>query len=192
MIPPSATSFAATPGNLFVITKWGFNVGRQDCEIYLDNLFRMNREKQRNDSLLTAVSAAAAAIVTGTTTAQKPLSILAAAFGLGVALNDAILQSFLFTEAPGLVAKKVKDLQDAYRDSVEKLPSQIADEADAYNAIQNYYHICLPHAIEGALLQTVADSDPATPPAPGSTPTPPKPAAPSPSAKSLNRPPVLQ
>jgi hypothetical protein len=191
MIPAGATVFVPTSANLMVITKWGFNVGRQDCEIYLDNLFRMNREKQRNDGVLTALGTAAAAIVTGTTTAQKPLSILAAAFGLGIALNDAVLQSFLFTEAPGLVAKKVKDLQDAYRDSIENNPSQIADEADAYNAIQNYYHLCLPHAIEGVLLQNVADSAPVTPPTPGATPAAPMLAAPA-KLKSLNRPPVLQ
>src|SRR5436309_6713663 len=34
----------------YEIAQWGFNVGRQDCEIYLDNLFRMNREKGRNDN----------------------------------------------------------------------------------------------------------------------------------------------
>lgn len=148
----------ASPADWYEIAQWGFNVGRQDCEIYLDNLFRMSREKGRNDNILAAATTAAAAVITGTTTAQKPLSILAAAFGLSIAINDAFFQSFLFTQAPGLVAKKVSDLQEAYRNSIE--PSQITTASAAYNAIQGYYHICLPHAIEGVMLQKIADSAP--------------------------------
>ena len=75
------------------IAQWGFNIGRQDCEIYMDNLLRLSREKGRNDNILAAASTAAAAIVTRTTTAQKPLSILAAVFGLSIALNDAIFKA---------------------------------------------------------------------------------------------------
>jgi hypothetical protein len=40
-----------TTGDWYDVAQWGFNVGRQDCEIYLDNLFRMNRERGRNDAL---------------------------------------------------------------------------------------------------------------------------------------------
>jgi hypothetical protein len=149
------------------IAQWGFNVGRQDCEIYMDNLFRLSREKGRNDNILAAVSTAAAAIVTGTTTAQKPLSILAAVFGLSIALNDSIFQSYLFTQAPGLVAKKVSDLQDVFRNSVVIGQVQVTSASSAYYAIQSYYRICLPHAIEGVMLQTIADSKPATPPTTG-------------------------
>jgi hypothetical protein len=149
------------------IAQWGFNIGRQDCEIYMDNLFRLSREKGRNDNILAAVSTAAAAIVTGTTTAQKPLSILAAVFGLSIALNDAIFQSYLFTQAPGLVAKKVSDLQDVFRNSVVSGQVQVTSASSAYYAIQSYYRICLPHSIEGVMLQTIADSKPATPPTSG-------------------------
>jgi hypothetical protein len=149
----------------YEIAQWGFNVGRQDCEIYLDNLFRMSREKGRNDNILAAVSTAAALIVTGTTSAQKPLSILAAAFGLSIALNDAIFSSYLFNQAPGLVSKKVGDLQEEFRNKLH--PADIRTPSAAYYAIQTYYHICLPHAIEGVLLQKIADSGPVTPPKPG-------------------------
>jgi hypothetical protein len=86
--------------------------------IYMDNLFRLNREKGRNDNILAGLSTAAAAIITGITTAQKPLSILAAVFGLSIALNDAIFQSYLFSQAPGLVSKKVSDMQEVFRNSV--------------------------------------------------------------------------
>jgi len=156
-------SIRATESDWYEVAQWGFNVGRQDCEIYLDNLFRMSREKTRNDNVLAAMSTAAAAIITGTSRAQKPLSILAAVFGLSISLNEAIFQSYLFTQAPGLVAKKVGDLQQKFRNSIR--PADITTASSAYNAIQSYYHICLPHAIEGVMLQRIADSDPVIPPA---------------------------
>jgi pyruvate/2-oxoacid:ferredoxin oxidoreductase alpha subunit len=162
----------------------------------------MNREKQRNDSIFTALNTAAAAIVTGTTTAQRPLSILAAAFGLSTAINDAIFQSYLFTEAPGLVSNKVKELQDTYQQAVEKAetdkqnPVLINTPESAYNAIQNYYHICLPQSIEGTLLQTVADASAQNPKPAPNPPTPPKKSASlknaTPPAATLNMSPVLK
>jgi hypothetical protein len=97
----------------FKVAEWGFNVGRQDCEIYLDYMFRMDREKQRDDGIIAGVSAATSAIVSATThNPAKALSVLAASFGLATALNDAIFSSYLFSQAPGLIAVKVKDLQD--------------------------------------------------------------------------------
>lgn len=157
-----------TPDAWSEIAQLGFNVGRQDCEIYMDTLFRMNREKGRNDNILAASATAAAAIVTGTTTAQKPLSILAAIFGLSIALNDAIFQSYLFTQAPGLVSKKVSDLQEVFRNSIVTGQVQINSPSSAYYAIQSYYRLCLPHSIEGVLLQAIADSTPVPPPTPPS------------------------
>lgn len=144
------------PADYAEIAQRGFNIGRQDCEIYMDNLLRLSREKGRNDNILAAASTAAAAIVTRTTTAQKPLSILAAVFGLSIALNDAIFQSYLFTQAPGLVAKKVSDLQEVFRNSVVSGQVKITSAASAYYAVQSYYHICLPHSIEGVMLQSIA------------------------------------
>jgi hypothetical protein len=160
-----------TPADWYDVAQWGFNIGRQDCEIYLDNLFRMNREKGRNDLLLTAVSTATALIVTATTTSQKPLSILAAAFGLSIHANDAIFDSYLFSQAPGLVSKKVSDLQEEFRSKITI--AEVYSPSSAYNAIQTYYHICLPHAIEGVLLQKIADSGPVTPGKPAVVATPP-------------------
>jgi hypothetical protein len=204
-----------SPNFWFKAAEWGFNVGRQDCEIYLDYMFRMSREKQRDDGIIAGVSAATSAIVAATThNAAKTLSVLAASFGLATALNDAIFSSYLFTEAPGLISVKIKDLQDTYQQQVEKnqIPQQVTTQqvipkvvttntttqtkssspskppatasdsstavvapittADqAYGAIQNYYHICLPHAIEGVLLQAVADSSAkSTSPSTSSTP----------------------
>ncbi|WP_201160108.1 hypothetical protein [Rhodoplanes elegans] len=140
------------------LAKWGFNVGRDDCEAYLHNLFLINRRKQRNNLLLAAANGATSAIVTATTSGQKPLSIIAAAFDFASAANAAISDSFLFSEAPGLVALKVKQLQDAYRNHVENGSIPVESDADVYKVIHTYYSICLPPYIEGILLDRIANS----------------------------------
>jgi hypothetical protein len=147
------------------VAQWGFNVGRQDCETYMNVLFRLNREKGRNASINTALTAAASGIVTATSGSKTTLSVLAAAFGLTGALNDAFYTTYLFSEAPGLVAAKVRDLQTSYANKLTS--ADIPTSASAYAAIQKYYQICLPESIEGALLQAVADTQAqtTTPPA---------------------------
>jgi hypothetical protein len=199
----------------YYVAEWGFNVGRRDCEIYMDYMFRLNREKQRDDSILAGLGAFASALTTATSKSATTLSILAASFGLATAVNDAIFTSYLFSEAPGLISIKVKGLQDNYQQQIEKnqqpqmvstrpvssvvattkttgttnTPSAatptksnatdttttvvlpIISPHQAYNAIQNYYHLCLPQAIEGVLLQAVADST-ATSTSPSSSSTP--------------------
>ena len=158
-------SLGGTPQYYYEMAQWGFNVGRQDCETYMTVLFKLNRERGRNGSVITALGTAASAVVTASSRSASTLSILAAAFGLASALNDAYYTTYLFSEAPGLVSKKVKDLQDAYQESIAqaylKTPPQNAHRqlmtaADAYNALQAYYQICLPDAIEGVLLERVA------------------------------------
>lgn len=162
--------------NWFYVAEWGFNIGRQDCTVYLDDLFRLNREKLRNHDIINAFQVAASGIVTAASPHNaKALSVLAAAFGLTTGLNDAILQSYLFTEAPGLIAVKVKDLQDSYQKTITN--KNVNSAATAYNALQNYYNICLPQSIEGVILQKIATSDAVTsPPGTSSPPAAPKPA----------------
>jgi hypothetical protein len=119
---------ATSPDDVwFEVAEWGFNVGRRDCQIYMDYMFRLNREKARDDGMIAGLSAASAAIVGVTTKSPaKALSVLAASFGLATALNDAIFQSYLFSEAPGLISIKVGQLQDTYQQQVEKVQAEVA------------------------------------------------------------------
>jgi hypothetical protein len=142
----------------FEVARWGFNIGREDCASYLNNLFKIQREKLRNHDVLNAFQVASIGIVTAASPhAATTLSVLGQAFGLASSLNDAILQSYLFTEAPGLISIKVKQLQDDYQNSLK--PQSITTSSQAYSALQNYYNICLPQSIEGVVLQKVAGAD---------------------------------
>ena len=142
----------------FDVAEWGFNIGREDCASYLNNLFKIQREKLRNNDLLNAFQVASIGIVTAAApSSPTTFSVLGQAFGLAKSINESILQSYLFTEAPGLISLKVKQLQDEYQTSLK--PSSIMSAAQAYSALQNYYNICLPQSIEGVVLQKVATSD---------------------------------
>jgi len=174
------SSVRGTPQYYYEMAQWGFNVGRQDCATYMSVLFKLNRERGRNGSVITALGTAASGIVTAGSNSAATLSILAAAFGLASALNDAYYTTYLFSDAPGLVSKKVKELQEAYQEQMAqanllKTPNAhrpMTTAADVYNALQAYYQICLPDAIEGVLLERVATGKAdASPPAAATTTT---------------------
>jgi hypothetical protein len=155
------------------VAQWGYNIGRQDCEVYMNVLFKLNREKGRNHSIIAQMAASGAAIVSATASSPATtLSILAAVFGLVTVVNDAYFETYLFSSVPGLVSKKVHDLQVSYV-TTQTTQSPPKTPAQAYAAIQGYYQICLPDAIEGVFTQTVADSGadtrPAKPAQPGPT-----------------------
>src|SRR5664279_2545598 len=141
------------------IAEWGFNVGRADCTIYLDNLFIMARERTRTNGLLLDISAAATAIVTATAPHATALSIIAPAFGLGGNVSNRVFDSYLFSDtSPGLIQSKVKDLQDRFQQTIKNNNAQINSRAAANAAIQDYYNVCLPQSIEGVLLERIANS----------------------------------
>jgi hypothetical protein len=110
----------------FEVAEWGLNVGRRDCEIYMNYMFRLNRERHRDDLIIAGLGAFASALVTATSKSATTLSILAASFGLATAVNDAVFDSYLFSEAPGLISIKVKQLQDSYQQQIEKNQRQLA------------------------------------------------------------------
>jgi hypothetical protein len=151
--------YASTDPRWYNIAEWGFNVGRADCAIYLDNLFIFAREKTRTNGLLLDISAAATAIVTATSPHSVALSIIAPAFGLAGNVSNRIFDSYLFSDtSPGLIQSKVKDLQDKFQETIKNNKDQVNTSAAAYAAIQGYYNICLPQSIEGVLLEKIANS----------------------------------
>jgi hypothetical protein len=162
---------AAEPNpNWYYVAEWGFNIGRSDCTIYLDNLFVIARERSKYNGLFLDLSSAATAIVTATAPHSAALSIIAPAFGLAGNVSNKIFDSYLFSDtAPGIIQSKVKDLQDRFQEPFKQTRSHIDTSAAAYAAIQNYYNICLPQSIEGVLLEKIAVSravatEPGTPP----------------------------
>lgn len=152
------------------VTTFGMNVIDQKCDVYMSDLFKLNRERSRNDSILKSMQAASTAIVGASVAANKsklPLLSIASAFGLVESINDEASKTYLFEQIPGIVADKVRQARNLYRQRTvpllsnsRTLTSPIYDEASAYRALRDYLSLCLPQTIEGNFLQTYIASSP--------------------------------
>lgn len=152
------------------VTTFGMNVIDQKCDVYMSDLFKLNRERNRNDSILKSMQAASTAIVGASVAANKskiPLLSIASAFGLVESVNDEASKTYLFEQIPGVVADKVRQARNLYRQrtvpllsSSRTLTSPIYDEATSYRALRDYLSLCLPQTIEGNFLQTYIAASP--------------------------------
>ncbi len=150
----------------------GFNTVDDACQIYISDLWKFDRQKNRIKDIITASGAATAAIVGANTNASPAtLTTLAQAFGLGSALTGSIGDSYLFAQDPATIGKLVKKLQVAYRNDLAKAivdPKAVAypinSPAAVYYHTREYLSLCLPPTIQGqiqdALAKTTAAPDP--------------------------------
>jgi hypothetical protein len=134
----------------------GFNFVDDECRLYFNDLFFLNREKDEIKTGLAAAGATAAAVmgVTGATT--KSISIVAQAFGLGAVTTDLVAGTFLYQVPPATALGFVKELQLAYRSGIADRKSMINSPSASYHAIQDYLTLCLPPTIEAKIAEHVA------------------------------------
>ncbi len=165
---------AAAPANepnfWLKVTSFGMNVIDQKCDVYMSDLFKLSREHARNDSLLKSIQGTSAALVGGTVdskNAKVPLLAIASAFGLIESINDEASKTYLFEQIPGIVADKVREARNLYRQQTipltsnsGRLESPIYDQATSYRALRDYLALCLPQTIEGNFLQTYIQAQP--------------------------------
>jgi hypothetical protein len=134
----------------------GFNYVDDECRLYFNDLFFLNREKDEIKTGLAAAGATAAAVmgVTGATT--KSISIVAQAFGLGAVATDLVAGTFLYQVPPATALGFVKELQLAYRGGIADRKSMINSPSASYHAIQEYLTLCLPPTIEAKIAENIA------------------------------------
>jgi hypothetical protein len=153
------------------VTSYGMNVIDQKCDVYMSDLFKLNRERNRNDSILKSMQATTYAIVgaaVDNSRSKLPLLSIASAFGLVESINDEAAKTYLFEQQiPGIVADKVRKARNLYRERTvplfsesQKQSSAIFDEGTSYRALRDYLTLCLPQTIEGNFLQTYIAADP--------------------------------
>ena len=167
-ILPGQPGIMMTPANWYVVAQFGFNYVDEKCDLYMHDLFVLNREHDRNDSIFKTISSVSNAVISGTlaaTNAKIPLLVVAQSFGLIEGVNDAAAKSYLFEQVPGLIADKVKQARLVYRDVADKNKTAVADETSAYRAIKDYLSLCMPQTIEGNFLTTYIAANPIAVPA---------------------------
>jgi hypothetical protein len=120
------------------VARFGMNYVDQKCDVYMNDLFVLNSQHDRNDSLLKTADKTGFAIVEGVVSAAKsriPLLLIAQGFGLLQSINDAATKTYLFEQIPGIVADKVTTARLLYRqrlqDNQRPGPNAVDDEASA-------------------------------------------------------------
>jgi hypothetical protein len=148
----------------------GFNNINESCDLYITDLWKLERIKTRNSTILHAAGAATAAILSAQVTPQTAaaLLVISQAFGLAGVLNNAIADSYLYSQSAANVRALVKVTRDAYRDDLAKnfspenklLPPEVAypmgSVPAAYFHMREYLSLCLPPAIQGQVDKLVA------------------------------------
>lgn len=139
----------------------GFNIVDDACQTYLNDLWKIDRQKNRIKDIITASGAATAAIIgANANPSASTLTTLAQAFGLGSALTTAIGDSYLFAQNPATVGQIVNKLQVAYRNDLatnkDKPGYPINSEAAVYYHTRGYLSLCLPPTIEAQIEGLVA------------------------------------
>lgn len=139
----------------------GFNVVDDACQTYINDLWKLDRQKGRVRDIITASGAATAAIVgANANPSTATLTTLAQAFGLASTLTGTIGDSYLFAQNPAALGQIVKKLQTAYRDDVAKNIDTryypISSYAAVYYHTREYLSLCLPPTIEAQVQDLVA------------------------------------
>ncbi|BAL76830.1 hypothetical protein [Bradyrhizobium cosmicum] len=136
----------------------GFNYVDDECRVYFNDLFFLNREKDEIKTGLAAAGATAAAIMGVTGASTKSIAIVAQAFGLGAISTDLVAGTFLYQVPPATALGFVKELQLAYRNGIADRKAMINSPSTSYHAIQDYLSLCLPPTIEAKIAEHVASA----------------------------------
>jgi hypothetical protein len=153
----------------------GFNTIDDACTTYIDDLWILERRKTRNSTILHAAGAAGAALITAAQTTPSTaaaLVILAQSFGFAGILNNAIADSYLYSQNAANVRQLVRTTTEAYRNDLAKNFKPAAASADmvevvypmasvpaAYFHMREYLSLCLPPAIQGQVDALVAGAN---------------------------------
>jgi hypothetical protein len=136
----------------------GFNYVDDECRSYFQQLFFLNRERDRIKGGLGSASAATAAILSATGATATSLAVVAQAFGLGMAATDIVAGAYLYQLPPAVTQGFVREMQLAYREGAAARRALIASAPAAYQAIQGYLELCLPPTIEAKIAEHVSSA----------------------------------
>src|SRR5262245_8823945 len=151
-----ANLFPSTPGDWYPVAEAGFNYIDDQCRLYFNRLFFLNRERDQLKSGILATAATTAAILGVTGASTTSMTVVAQAFGLGAAATDLIAGTYLYNLPPATTQGFVKEMQLAYREGAALKRTEINPPTAAYHVIQSYLALCLPPTIEAKIGEHIA------------------------------------
>jgi peptidoglycan hydrolase-like protein with peptidoglycan-binding domain len=143
------------PYYYYNIAEAGFNFVDDECTAYFNTLFFLDRQRERDKSVLLSAAQTTNAILSVTGAATKTLAVVAQAFGLGVNLTDIVANTYLYQLPPAVTLGFVKELRLAYRNGAAVRRAEINSPVKAYTQIQEYLSLCLPPTIESKLVEVI-------------------------------------
>jgi hypothetical protein len=160
-----------TRGDWYAVILTGFNTIDDACMSYVDGLWVLERQKTRNSTILTAAGAAGAAIIgsaQATPSTAAALVVLAQAFGFAGILNNAIFDTYLYTQNAATIKKLVEKMTLQYRTdfaagvSASEINYPIASPGAAYHHMREYLALCLPPTIQARIEDLVTGAQTTT------------------------------
>jgi hypothetical protein len=162
----------------------GFNTIDDACMSYIDTLWIMDRQKNRNSTILHAAGAAGAALIAAAQTTPSTaaaLVVLSQAFGFAGILNNAFFETYLYTQSPSTIKRIIQKTTLEYRTDFaaavtadNEITYPIASPGAAYHHMREYLSLCLPPTIQAqiderlsgakAIPEGTQNSRPPTPP----------------------------
>jgi hypothetical protein len=143
----------------------GFNVIDDACISYIDGLWIMERQKNRNSTILHAAGAAGAALISAaqlTPSTAAALLVLSQAFGFAGILNNAIFDTYLYTQNAATIKNIIAKTTLKYRtDLAEKFSENeitypLGSPGAAYHHMREYLALCLPPTIQAQIENRLA------------------------------------
>ncbi|MEA2880454.1 MAG: hypothetical protein QOF14_5650 [Hyphomicrobiales bacterium] len=142
----------------------GFSYVNEVCDAYVQDLFILNRDRDRLKSGLVILDKAANAIMFATGTSQVAMTIVAQAFGVASGGTDVFANSYLYRIEPSSLQKLIKESQSGYRAAAHARAREFNYVTAVEQGIQGYLSLCLPATIEARVndvinrTRVVADS----------------------------------
>jgi hypothetical protein len=146
------------PEAWYLVAEAGFNYVDDQCRAYFNDLFFINREKERFKGGLSAIGATTSGILGITGASATSLAIVAQAFGLGVNLTDLVAGSYLYQIPPAATQSFVRELQIGFREGAAARRQFVNTPMAAYHLIQDYLSLCLPSTIEAKIIEHISSA----------------------------------
>ena len=141
------------PVDWYRVSEAGFNYVDDQCRSYFDELFFLDRAKDRTKSGLAAAGQTTAAILGLTGASSVSLAIAAQAFGLSISGTELLAGTYLYRLPPATTQGFVQRMQQAFRDAAAASRRRIDSPTIAYHVVQRYLDLCLPPRIEAEVVR---------------------------------------
>lgn len=150
-LPPQGTE------GYYSLTLAGFNYIDEVCDAYIEELFKLNRRKNRLRDILTLTASSSAAVLNAANAGKDAMLYVATALGFTSSVIGITADSYLYREGPTKVHRIVRVLQSGYREDLAKKKARIRSAPIVIYELRSYLSLCFPVTIESKFEEAFAN-----------------------------------